>query len=132
MLTKLIDSEVIILTAEEEAALLAEWAAAEASTREESRVTGIRREARKRIISLLPDRGDPANYLEMENNIQARVSYLQRKEYKATASAAELLELEEAESIWLKIEDIRALSDQAEANGDTLEIYQASLDAKGY
>jgi len=98
---------------------------------ERGRIEAIKKEANARIINQLPG-GEPSNYLMKENNIQARVSYLMRKETKGTISTEETTELDEAESLWVRIEDIRTLSDLAETNGDTIEMLLTAYDAKGY
>lgn len=100
-----------------------EWAANKAESDEINRVTGIKTEAGKRIIALLPPSNEP-NFLIRENDLQARMSYLQRKEYKGTVTLDETAELDAGEALWLKIEQIRAL----EGSATTLEQFIIDLD----
>lgn len=98
---------------------------------ESLRVAAIKEEAKLRIIKLIPG-ADINNYLLKENNIQARVTYLLRRELKTIIAPTETIELDEAEALWLTIADVRAISDAAEVNGDSLLTFQAALDLKGY
>ena len=131
MLTKVVNGVDFVLSAEDETALLVEWDENLVLSTEDRRITGIKNEANTRIINLLP-LSTQENFLIRENNLQARISYLQRKEYGSTATIEEVAELDIAEAMWIKIEDIRVMSDLAETNGDLLVTFQAALDLKGY
>ena len=132
MLTKIVNGEKVTLTAEEEAAQIAEWDANKTTVTEERRLQAIKDESRSRIIAQIPG-GTHHNYIEKENHMHGRhskyLAMLQRGEVLTQAQADEMTMLE---SIFDVMDDIISMSNLAETNGDTVDVYITALDAKGY
>lgn len=135
MLAKLVSGIEVVLTPEEEAAQLAEWEANRIAITEERRIAGIKHEADIRIASLFPTPTltDKTRVHECELNhimLNAELDYIVLTggvldaEQQATKDAFVLIKD--------KIKDIRTMSNLAEVNGDTVDVYIAALDAKGY
>lgn len=132
METKIVNGETVVLSAAEEAAFLAESDANLISITEETRVKGIKAEAKIRIVGLLPN-CDYSNYVDKELNLITRNADLDDIVLNGGVLTAEqIAEKESYRVLKTKILDIRAMSNTAEINGDSLTTFQAALDLKGY
>lgn len=132
MLTRIVNGETVVLSTEEEAAFLAESDANLISSTEETRIRGIKAEAKKRIIGLLPS-CDYSNYVDKELNLITRNADLDDIVLNGSVLTTEqIAEKESYRVLKTKILDIRTMSNTAEANGDSLAAFQAALDLKGY
>lgn len=129
---RLINGERVTLTPEEETAFLAESNENELAIAENTRIKAIKAEARKRIIAQIPG-GTLENYLEKENHLHGKhskfLAMLQRGEVLTSELSAEMAGLE---TTFDKMDDIITMSNTAETSGDTLIVFQAALDLKGY
>jgi hypothetical protein len=122
----------VILSADEEAVLLAQWEDIETEKAEIKRIQAIKDETRARIIALIPG-GTIHNYLEKENHLHAIYSELQDVIIDGGALTTEqATEKTFLKDTFHKMDDMIAMSNLAESNGDTIETYIADLDAKGY
>jgi len=136
MLAKVVNGVEFTLSAEEETALISEWDANLILSIEASRITDIKNEADLRIAMSIPDAAPPTDKMkvyEKELNLLMLNAELDNivigggildAAQQATKDAFILLKD--------KIKDIRAMSDSAEINGDTLATFQTALDLKGY
>lgn len=136
MLTKIVNGEEVVLSAEEEAAIAAEWNANLIATTEEIRVKNIKEEADLRIALSIPDAVPPTdkmkvyekelNYLMLNAELDNIVINGGILDASQQAQKNEFIALKD------KIKDIRAMSNLAEANGDSLVTFQTALDLKEY
>jgi len=134
MLTKIVNGETVELSAEEEAATIAEWDANLIATTEERRVQGIKAEANRRIIALDASWTVENHEQKQRNFLMAGTSALLNIAIAFNSGVQNDVDSTIATGIALaeivpKIEAIRNLSNLAEDNGDTIEQFILDLDA---
>ena len=132
----MVDGEVVALTPEEEAAMIAEWDANSVETAEKNRIAGIKQEADTRIALRIPGATPPSDkvkVLEREMNLMMLNAELDDIVIKGGVLTAEQ-QADKDSFIVLKdlIKDIRDMSNLAEINGDSVDVFKLALDAKGY
>lgn len=128
---KLVDGELVELSAEEEQKTLAAWAENETAKQEALRIAAIKQEAQARIIAHLPG-GSPDNFILKEINLMARFNELLDKKVDGVIAPDELVEMDSLRSLWKdKIKTIRSMSDIAETNGVSVGDFIIDLDTEG-